>query len=846
MARTTSRSIRINADGTVDASTVSVQEDAAAPTLVASGSFGFNDVDLTDTHTVSAAAAAGNTLGGSLAATLTTQATGAALGQVDWTYTLANSATQQLAQGQQVTESFDVTVDDGHGGTVSKSIDVPPYSASTMLRRRLALADQGASEGSAFAYTIPAGAFTDVDGDALSYSATLASGAALPAWLSFDAGARSFSGTPPNGSAGTIVVRVSASDGSLTAFDDFQITVGDVNVPPTGAPTAVLAAGAEDTSYLVSAASLLQGFSDADGDTLSVANLSADHGSVTDNGNGSFTITPAANYNGPVSLNYNVVDGNGGSLAATQGFGLTAVNDAPVNTVLGAQTVNEDQGQAINGLSISDVDAGAGTLTTTLHVGNGLVTSLGKTFGSQYANVVGSGTGDVTLSGTLQEINASLATVAYAGNANFNGSDTLSMTTSDGGNTGGAALTDIDTVTINVTAVNDAPFFSTVDESFNGDGRVTTDFDGVEDVATAVLLLEDGRFVVAGGDGSVGEIARYNADGSLDTTFGVGGKVTAGPFVVSIALQLDGKLLATGRATQDFAVLRFNADGSLDSTFGGGAGQVVTGLGAGTLDIPQSVAIQADGKIVVAGYTQSGSVYDFALVRYDAAGNLDTTFGVDGKATTDIGANTVDVAWAVAVQADGKIIAVGQSGNAGGAYDIAVVRYNTDGTLDATFGGVDGKVTTTFAGSNQDRAYSVLVQPDGKVVVAGAGYGVDFSLVRYNTDGSLDGTFGVGGMVLTDFAGNQDVGLAVVRQPDGRLLVAGLTTAGPGSDFAVARYNSDGSLDLSFGVGGKVTVDTNGTGYATIALRPDGHVVVAGSRGGAAGYSDFYARPSKS
>ena len=182
------------------------------------------------------------------------------------------------------TVSLNYNVVDGSGGSLAASQSFSLAAVNDAPSLTLALADQGASEGSAFAYTVPAGAFTDVDGDALSYSATLASGAALPAWLSFDAGARSFSGTPPNGSAGTIVVRVSASDGSLTAFDDFQITVGDVNVPPTGAPTAVLAAGAEDTSYLVSAASLLQGFSDADGDTLSVANLSADHGSVTDNG----------------------------------------------------------------------------------------------------------------------------------------------------------------------------------------------------------------------------------------------------------------------------------------------------------------------------------------------------------------------------------------------------------------------------------------------------------------------------------------------------------------------------------------------------------------------------------
>ena len=377
-------------------------------------------------------------------------------------------------------------------------------------------------------------------------------------------------------------------------------------------------------------------------------------------------------------------------------------------------------------------------------------------------------------------------------------------------------------------------------ESFIGDGRVITDFNGGDDVATGVAVLADGRFVVSGSGGDGIALARYNADGSLDATFGLDGKVSIGgaAFAQAMALQPDGKLLIAGYAGADFALLRFNSDGNLDTTFGGGAGQVVTDFGAGSLDLGTFVAVQGDGKIVVAGYANSGSVYDFALARYDADGSLDTSFGGDGKVTTDFGTNTIDLAWSVTVQADGKIVAAGQSGNAGGSYDIAVIRYNPDGSLDTTFGNGDGKVISTFPGSNQDRAYSILVQPDGKIVVAGAAFGVDFALARYDADGSLDGTFGVGGLVLTDFAGNQDAGLSVVCQPDGRLLVAGLTNDGSGGDFAVARYNADGSLDTSFGVGGKVTVDTNGN-YATIALRPDGGIVVAGSEAGPVGDYDF-------
>src|SRR6185312_12779398 len=176
-----------------------------------------------------------------------------------------------------------------------------------------------------------------------------------------------------------------------------------------------------------------------------------------------------------------------------------------------------------------------------------------------------------------------------------------------------------------------------------------------------------------------------------------------------------------------------------------------------------------------------------------AAGDLDGAFGTGGTVTTDFAGNG-DEARAVAVQPDGKIVAAG--GALGATVDFALVRYRPDGTLDATFG-TGGKVTTDFGSAEQ--AFAVAVQPDGKIVVAGGG-ATGFELARYNADGSLDGTFGAGGKVTTRFG----LGLpftrahAIVLQPDGKIVVAGTATSATAPDFGLARYNPNGSLDASF------------------------------------------------
>jgi uncharacterized delta-60 repeat protein len=257
-------------------------------------------------------------------------------------------------------------------------------------------------------------------------------------------------------------------------------------------------------------------------------------------------------------------------------------------------------------------------------------------------------------------------------------------------------------------------------------------------------------------------------------------------------------------SNNDFALVRYTTNGALDLTFGTG-GIVTTPIGSGN-DGAYSVAIQTDGKLVVAGYSYNGTNYDFALVRYTTNGALDLTFGTGGIVTTPIGSGN-DYAYSVAIQTDGKLVVAGNSSNGGSNSDFALVRYTTNGALDLTFG-TEGIVTTDFGGPI-DYGNSVAIQTDGKLVVAGnSGNGAsnsDFALVRYTTNGALDLTFGTGGIVTTDFGGYGDVGHSVAIQTDGKLVVAGWSYNGNISDFALVRYTTNGALDLTFGTGGIVT-----------------------------------------
>jgi uncharacterized delta-60 repeat protein len=235
----------------------------------------------------------------------------------------------------------------------------------------------------------------------------------------------------------------------------------------------------------------------------------------------------------------------------------------------------------------------------------------------------------------------------------------------------------------------------------------------------------------------------------------------------------------------------------------------------------------------VAGETIISEVFDlsFALARYNIDGTLDASFGTGGIVTSDFAAS-LTAARSVALQPDGKIVAAGQT-FVNGSFDFALARYNSDGTLDASFG-ADGIVTTDFAG-RPDRAFSVVVQPDGKIVAAGQAViaSFDFALARYNSDGSLDTSFGTGGLVTTSIGnGSFDFARSVALQPNGKIVAAGQVLFIGGFDIALTRYNRDGTLDASFGADGIVTTDFfegSSDGAFSVGVQPDGRIVVAGN-----------------
>jgi uncharacterized delta-60 repeat protein len=391
-----------------------------------------------------------------------------------------------------------------------------------------------------------------------------------------------------------------------------------------------------------------------------------------------------------------------------------------------------------------------------------------------------------------------------------------------------------------------------LDLTFNGTGKVTTSIGTSGATARTVAVQSDGKIVVVGHTDSpiVIAVARYNPDGSLDTSFDGDGRLTTPVgsntvYGLSVAIQSDGKIVvgATDVSSGKLTVVRYNSlDGSLDTTFDtDGIAQTPNVNANSYLTAP--LAIQSDGKIIIAG-AGFFSQYDFAVARFNSNGSPDTSFDTDGVLNTSFSPNQ-DYPTGIAVQTDGKIVVGGGSRNDTDGWDqIAVARYNADGTLDTTFDG-DGKLTTTVGlRMGSDVTNSVAIQSNGKIVVGGTAAmgstGNDFMVVRYNADGSLDSTFDADGKVTTSFGGGEQAN-AIVIQPDGKIVAAGVSAVGS-NDFAVARYNSDGSLDSSlapeinpqiFGSGGKVTVDfTGGQDIAYgVALDSAGRILATGITG---------------
>lgn len=444
-----------------------------------------------------------------------------------------------------------------------------------------------------------------------------------------------------------------------------------------------------------------------------------------------------------------------------------------------------------------------------------------------------------------------------------------------------------------------------LDANFGTAGKITSSV-GYE--GNAVALQVDGRIVVAGTAGSgVLMVARFLADGGLDQSFGNAGSTTVAvgsgnglTTALAVTLQSDGKIIAVGRATEpspqntNFGVVRLNTDGSLDSSFGNG-GKVSTNFPGpnGTFDEAHAVAIQSDGKIVVAGVTNSQSTGDtFAVARYLTNGTLDPNFGTNGLITLTLG-NRLSAAYAIGLQSTGKIIVSGEvegndtSGITGG---LMLARLNSDGTLDSSFGNFSsypGIEEVEFTNSIRNNGRAMFIYPDDTILMAGSlqlsGGGLNYLAAGFQANGSFisgtrysaqfsanyqeegralaavsDGTrfFIVGTTDQNAASGNTHVGvvikdtnlqvlnfgqfpvssiggeaLSVALQSDGKIVAAGRRDQFPSLAIAVARLNPNGPLDPAFGTGGVTIVSLDGQdGPGGVAVQSDGKIVICGLR----------------
>jgi uncharacterized delta-60 repeat protein len=361
-------------------------------------------------------------------------------------------------------------------------------------------------------------------------------------------------------------------------------------------------------------------------------------------------------------------------------------------------------------------------------------------------------------------------------------------------------------------------------------------------IVVAASSRDGSRFVVLRYSTEGALDTSFSGDGVATTSFGR----QASSFASDVAVQPDGTIVAVGatsRRAQRIAVVRYLPDGSLDPSFSGD-GKVTTSIRSGGNSAAFAVAIRPDGRIVVAGTSGRSSVgrwdEDVALARYLPDGALDASFSGDGKLTTSFG-GTEERATAIAIQADRKIVVAGasSSGSRRGPYRWAVARYLPGGALDGSFAR-DGRLTTSFGAKGDDWANDLALQPgDGRIVVVGMAESAarsSFGIARYLPDGTLDASFSADGKVRTSFGSLGEQAEGVVIQGDGRIVVAGNRFVeapdGTWSHVALARYVPGGILDDTFSGDGRARAsfsDSKGEYVVDLVLQADGNVVTAGT-----------------
>jgi uncharacterized delta-60 repeat protein len=412
------------------------------------------------------------------------------------------------------------------------------------------------------------------------------------------------------------------------------------------------------------------------------------------------------------------------------------------------------------------------------------------------------------------------------------------------------------------------------DPSFGSGGLVLSDVAGG---ASALALQPDGKIVVVGSafDGGLQQlvVARFNGDGTPDSTFGTGGRAafqfgdattSASSGANAVAIQQDGKIVVAGSAsdssgTQGILVARLTDTGTPDNTFSGDGKFVMQlGSGAGNSSYLNAVALQSDGKVVVAGQaTDNGGNSQVLVARLTSGGGLDSSFDGNGIVIRQLGKPGIGFAeWAssLAIQANDRIIVGGQAGDADGKVALLVARLTGTGAPDNTFSG-DGKLVTQLGigGDPLSRANAVALQPDGKIVVGGDASPADgnpgFMVARLETGGTLDSSFGAGGVTATQLGSGFNASSAVTAlalQQDGNVVAAGVASDNDGDpQLLVARLSgSTGNFDGGFGEGGRLMAQV-GAGEppfsqaAGVALQPDGKVLLAGVANAPGGNTDL-------
>jgi uncharacterized delta-60 repeat protein len=381
-----------------------------------------------------------------------------------------------------------------------------------------------------------------------------------------------------------------------------------------------------------------------------------------------------------------------------------------------------------------------------------------------------------------------------------------------------------------------------LDVSFSGDGKQTVKF-GTGWTAIHDVLSHNGKVIAVGvhensnNTGSIA-IARLNSNGSLDPTFGVNGKVLvniarAGYAEPLAAIIQDSKILVAGNFMfpnnyNAILLARFVRNGALDSTFGSNG---IVLMSQPYEAMASDIALQSDGKIVVSISSIDDSYYRVA--RFDGNGTLDTTFGLNGIAELNY-SSSIASCRSVAIQADGKII-VGGDVNVNGYVFVSLARFNIDGGLDLSFGSNGYIIFDPLVGN--EYCSDIAIEAQGKIVLAGttsAGLNKDFLISRFNFDGSVDTSFGVNGTVVVNFQNFDDQGGKALLETNGRIIVSGSSFKVANAtdvSFAAVRLLNDGVLDSSFGVGGKVITDfSDGQDFCYGArIQSDGKLVLAGT-----------------